>query len=201
MNNYEKGKRLIADSHFSVKKVKTFRGHDGQGVNADVYHGRKKIAEVDDDGWGGGLSIHYFENGEWTKAGGLQIPQIITDFLKTLPTHTYEEHFSNVGFSIDEDKKDEVMEWNIEDFFNELIDSVLERREFKKILRKVCALKDDEGEKRIVSWKYKSSDLKKIYRTDNGVAPLSEILSKQGEVKILNLLPEEEAFDLLRKYA
>ena len=199
MNNYEKGKRLIADSNFSLKKVKTFRGHDGDGVNADVYHDKKKIAEVDDDGWGGGLSIHYFENGEWTKAGGLKIPQTITDFLKTLPTHSYKEHFADVGFSVDEDDKDEVMEWNVEDLFNELIESVLERREFKKLLRKVCALKESEGEKTIVSWKHKSSDLKKIYRTKNGVATLSEILSKEG-TKILNLLPEEEAFALLRKH-
>ena len=195
MNNYEKGKRLIADSNFSVKKVKTFRGHDGQGVNADVYHGRKKIAEVDDDGWGGGLSIHYFENGEWTKAGGLQIPQIITDFLKTLPTHTYEEHFS-MFHSIDEDKKDEVMEWNIEDFFNELIDSVLERREFKKLLRKVCGVKDGS----VLVYKYKKSELEKELKYEGETMSLRDCLEKSGVV-CLNSLPEEEAFDLLRKYA
>ena len=142
MNNYQKGKQLIANSDFSLKKVKTFRGHDGDGVNADVYHNKKKIAEVDDDGWGGGLSIHYFDNGELTKAGGLKVPQIITDFLKTLPSFTRGEWYAANNFTgLDEDKKGEFDEWNIEDFFNELIESVLERREFKKLLRKVCGLK------------------------------------------------------------
>ena len=65
MNKYVKGKELITNGTLSLKKVKSFRGHDGAGVNADVYVGKKKLAEENDDGWGGGLDLHYFgDDGE-----------------------------------------------------------------------------------------------------------------------------------------
>ena len=41
-NNYELGKKLIHESYFSVKAVKTFMGMEGTGVNANIYFKNRK---------------------------------------------------------------------------------------------------------------------------------------------------------------
>lgn len=40
-----------------IKNIKTFRGHDGFGYNADVYADGKKVIHVLEDGWGGPLDL------------------------------------------------------------------------------------------------------------------------------------------------
>lgn len=52
-------KELIAKLKqlYSVKGVKTFRGHEGIGYNASLYKGKKKIAFVIDDASGGDSHI------------------------------------------------------------------------------------------------------------------------------------------------
>jgi hypothetical protein len=41
-----------------LKAVHYFNGHDGYGVSANLYMDGKKIGEMLDDGWGGGIQIH-----------------------------------------------------------------------------------------------------------------------------------------------
>jgi hypothetical protein len=55
MGTRKENEKTIAESPWNVKAVKKFRGHDGNGFNANLYHGKIKVAEVDDDGWGGGF--------------------------------------------------------------------------------------------------------------------------------------------------
>lgn len=43
---------------FSTKNEETFRGHDGQGLNCDVYYKGKHIAEYQDLATGGEADIH-----------------------------------------------------------------------------------------------------------------------------------------------
>lgn len=46
-------------SIYSVGAVKKIRGHDGQGYSCNLLKNGKKVAEVLDDGWGGGLQIQW----------------------------------------------------------------------------------------------------------------------------------------------
>lgn len=49
-------------SSYSVSSVKTFKGHDGFGYSCFLLRGKKKVAEVVDDGWGGGLQFRWLDN-------------------------------------------------------------------------------------------------------------------------------------------
>ena len=51
MSNYLEGKKMILDSEFKIKNLETFRGHDGTGINADIYHGKNRIAFVHDSAY------------------------------------------------------------------------------------------------------------------------------------------------------
>tara|TARA_R110000765_G_scaffold73025_1_gene142674 strand:- start:798 stop:1331 length:534 start_codon:yes stop_codon:yes gene_type:complete len=49
---------------YSVKAVKTFYGHDGNGWECKLYRDGKSIALVVEDGWGGGLQFHWKDENE-----------------------------------------------------------------------------------------------------------------------------------------
>ncbi len=74
-------KQSITGKHnYSVKGVKTFRGHDGYGWEASLYNGKKRVATATDDGWGGGLQYHWLVAGE---------EKIMNDFIKKQPPYDY----------------------------------------------------------------------------------------------------------------
>lgn len=47
---------------YSVGSVKKIRGHDGQGYSCNLLKNGKKVAEVLEDGWGGGLQIRWADH-------------------------------------------------------------------------------------------------------------------------------------------
>ena len=49
-------------TQYTVGAVKTFRGHDGHGYSCNLLRNNKKVAEVVDDGWGGGLQFHWVDH-------------------------------------------------------------------------------------------------------------------------------------------
>lgn len=54
--------QLEGESHvYSLKGVKTFRGMDGQGLNATLYRGEKKVAFVLDEGCGGEMRFEFMD--------------------------------------------------------------------------------------------------------------------------------------------
>lgn len=48
-------------SQYSVGAIKTFRGHDGYGYSCNLLRNGKKVAEVLEDGWGGGLQFSWLD--------------------------------------------------------------------------------------------------------------------------------------------
>ena len=202
-NQYDIGKEIIDNSDWSTKKVKTFRGHDGHGVNADIYCNGKKIAEVNDDGWGGGLFINYMVEHEGKQRPvGRKEPEEVTNFLATLPTYTNKEWYESISLKPSGrclEKLGEVQTWGSEDLFNQLIERALEWQDFKKVMRKVCGISDGD----VVTWKHKTADLDKEFRYRRGLMTLRNMLKTSPnwkDITILNFLPEEEAFKLYRKH-
>ena len=184
MNNYEKALKTILET-FHAKKVKEFRGHDGYGYNADIYLGKNKIAEVDEDGWGGGLRIDYVSD---------EMKQKSDEIIKNLPKCKWNE----TGTSLE---SDDVYEWDAELAFDHVATNVLRMRDFKKQMKKITIIKDEQ----ILEYRTKSSQLDEIFRFQNvGYMTLRahlELKQKKEGIKILNLLPENEAFELYRKHS
>lgn len=49
----------IAD--YTVGAVKKFKGHDGYGYTCNLLRNKKKVAEILEDGWGGGLQFTWLD--------------------------------------------------------------------------------------------------------------------------------------------
>ena len=188
-NNHKKSLELLRNSDFQVKKLKTFNGHEGMGANADIYWKKRKIVTFIDEGNGGEPYVYWTADWDGDIGGD---PQEIRDFIASLPHYSQAEEFGDSDFDWDRERKP----WKADDVINALVLIAEEEREFKKTLRKVCGLKDGK----LFTWKYKASDLWKEFIHKGDLMPLKEIMDKQG-VKCLNVLPENEAFDLLRQHA
>ena len=85
-NNHEIAVKMIHESGYSIKGLKTFMGMEGYGVNASLYYKGKKCAFIIDGGNGGCLDIDYVDAKKHS-----YVPSHITEFLKTLPSFTNKE--------------------------------------------------------------------------------------------------------------
>ena len=72
---------------WNVTKVKTHRGSDGEGFNAELLFNRERVAHVLNDG-GGGCNIYYWMKGK--EAGNEVAAKQFRDDCKALPVEVYE---------------------------------------------------------------------------------------------------------------
>jgi hypothetical protein len=187
-NNHRKSLDLLRNSDFTVKKLVTFNGHEGMGANADVYWKNRKVATFIDEGNGGEPYVYWKADWDGDVGGD---PQEVRDFIASLPHYSQAEEYEDSDYDWDDTRK----EWKANDVINALVHIAEERRNFKKILRKVCGLKNGT----IRTWKFKASEIDKELRHKGKLMPLRECLHMTG-VKCLNVLPEAEAFDILRQH-
>ena len=183
-NNYKKSMEII-NSKFQVKGVKTFVGREGYGVNANLYYEGKKVAFLLDSGNGGCLDVDW-ENGYTWKDNPI-IPLI-----KPLPKTTYLEKDGRDEYDLGD------YEWNEETICNSLIDEFLAKKDFKKMMKKISVLTD---ENKIARYQAKTSDIDTIFNFKNmGKGTYRELITKDKSVKlILNDLPINEAFEIYQQ--
>jgi len=102
--------QLIQDSKWSVKKVKTMRGHDGDAMSCSLYRDGKEVCEVYDDSWGGEYMYHWKE--------GKDFEAELREFAKSIRV---ESEFFPKGMDYDSDM-----------VVNALACTILEAKEAKK---------------------------------------------------------------------
>lgn len=113
-----------------VKSVRFHEGHEGQGVNADVYINGVKTYHVLDDGNGGCLMINLLaygsKNPELVKAMATELH----DYIESLP-----EKPLDFGHGVIKDDQGNVRMYKIslEDYINELLYAYERKKEQKKI--------------------------------------------------------------------
>lgn len=99
-------------NEYTVKNVKTFVGHDGQGFNASLYCNGKKVATVVDTAFGGPIDFHFDKRED---------EQAYIDFCKSQP------QVECYGTMLD-------MDTDI--YVSELVNTFLENKELKRRCKK-----------------------------------------------------------------
>jgi hypothetical protein len=199
INPYLEGKKMILDSEFKIKNLETFRGHDGTGVNADIYHGKNRIAFVHDSAYGGGLEITYlnFDNKKnehdnyVAHNGNVKSENFMKNFLKNLPKYNWGELCEHHDLETSEGSNG-IVEWSDEDLFNEVILITLKKKELKKLLKKVLFL-DDEN--KLGGYSILHCDREKLFKMEGKVRSARTFCVDKGYI-LLNDLAEEEAFEI-----
>jgi len=111
-----------------LKKLSFFEGHDGYGMNADIWINGVKCMHVHDDAWGGCYQYYDYKDGK-NPDKDAKIQQLIDEldaYIKTLPPEPYE--FGGVTKDIKID---------LDHFINDLAVAEQEKREKKAFERRM----------------------------------------------------------------
>lgn len=201
INNYTKSVEIIQNSDLSIKGLKTFRGMDGIGVNANLYYKSKKVAFILDEGCGGCLDIKWEINrnseGHYNRTPiSIEAEKYIDNLVKSLPKTLWkdvveenEDRFSSLS-------SDSEYTYCEETILNELIDYQLRVKDYKKMLNNIVMFDKDK----LVSFKAKKKDLDKMYNTKEGLMSGRRYFTDNHKGIILNDLPQDEAFGYFDKY-
>lgn len=100
-----------------IKGLKTFRGHEGEPLNqGNIYLNSKKIGFYSDGDWGGPATVDYD-----TKEFSGEVQAIVKQYFKENPS---EYAFANTD----------------EYLFNDLVELMLDEKEFKQAIKKGYAM-------------------------------------------------------------
>jgi hypothetical protein len=175
-------------SNYTVGSVKTFRGHDGHGYSCNLLRNNKKVAEILEDGWGGGLQFHWFDNN--TKA--------------VVNSRTYDDKPHSFNGTVEEAMFYEVVMKlpkipafdGMEEMFtdpdivvDEMVNDVLLAKQIKSDLKKNITIQCKDG--KLLTWKVSavhSADVLKAHA-----------LKQHPEAIVINTLPIEEVISIYKK--
>jgi hypothetical protein len=105
-----------------VKKVKFHKGHDGYGMNCDLYVDGKKVCEVHDDAWGGGFQYNSAGKTHEERKANREIVDALEKYAKT---QTCISEFDN-----------KPMTKNLDIIIDEIIKEDNDKKEAKKLEKK-----------------------------------------------------------------
>jgi len=114
-----------------LKKVKYHQGHEGDGVNCDVWLDGVNCLHVLDDGNGGGLNIT--DNAYGSKRPELikNLVKELNNFVNSLPEQTLD--FGTGNCIKDKQGKDKLFKITLEDYINDMLIEHQKAKEMKKM--------------------------------------------------------------------
>ena len=138
-NNYTESIKIINNSKFSIKAIKTFVGREGYGINANLYYNNKKVAFLLDSGNGGCLDIDWdyvLRRGQYISPTIVKEAELyLRNLAKSLPKTTWGELSEARGrVGIDDSMP---YDWDDEAIMNVLIDYYSLIITYNKWLKKV----------------------------------------------------------------
>lgn len=175
-------------SQYTVGAVKTFRGHDGNGFSCNLLRNKKKVAEVVDDGWGGGLQFHWvdhnssavvntrtYDDKPHSFKGTVEESLFYAEVMKLpkLPAHDdFPEMFTDPDIIV-----------------GNMVNEILLTKDITKELKKNLTIKCNDG--KLLSWKVSakfSMDALKSYA-----------MKTHPDSVVVNELPIEEVIQIYKK--
>ena len=171
---------MIRKSPIEVKAIKTFRGHDGEGYNCNIYWNGKKVGYANDFANGGELETEFYYDGKHSFDFSP-----LDEFRDSLPKGSWFEYSSGGGAS-----------WNIDAIVNFLVYDKLNEKEMKKMLKKVACYNTKKN--KLSTWNCKAQEINNVFnfKEEKGIT-LEEYIKKYNKDSIvLNTLP----FDVCMEY-
>lgn len=175
-------------TNYTVAAVKKFRGHDGYGYSCNLLRNGKKVAEVVEDGWGGGLQFHWVDHKTTATVNTLNY--------KDEP-HSYKGTAEEALFYADVmtlpkiPAHDGLPEMNTSGdiVIDDMVKDLLAVKKIAADLKKKMTIQTKEGQ--LLTWKIST-----VHTLDMLKA---HALKKHPESKIINDLPMEEIFKIYKE--
>jgi hypothetical protein len=207
-NPYTKALLMVEESNYLVKGLKTMEGRDGLMINGNLYKGKKKVAELSDDGNGGMLHIEWMDrwlDNDRNEEGGFrknpdfgQDDQEMAKFISTLPASTWGDYSDHRNDDHEWSHKADEYRWDHETVCNTLIDNFIALKEFKQSMKKITVVIGDQ----IFNYKRLAKDLDTKYNHKGKTMTFRDIILKtEDNPVILNDMVFDDAYKLFNKLA
>lgn len=108
-----------------LKKVKTFRGHDGIGLDCDLYVDGKKVAHVFDSAHGGENEYHAYGSSTEEYRANNKILEELEEYAKTLHPHKFPDELGGREYPQD-----------LGDIINNILNEIEKEKLDKKMVKK-----------------------------------------------------------------
>lgn len=174
-------------SNYSVNGIKTHRGHDGNVYSCNLLCNGKKVAEIFDDGWGGGLSFNWLND----------VSAIINTLDYKGEPYSYEGTVDEANFIAMVDKLPRIpasddlpeMSTSADIVIDDMVNDSIAEKKIKSDLKKKLTIKSKDG--KFLTWKITPT---------HSLEVLKVLISKNyPESKIMNDLPIPEVIKLYKE--
>lgn len=174
-------------TNYTVAAVKKIRGHDGYGYSCNLMHNGKKVAEILDDGWGGGLQFRWLDKTRAT---------VHTRTYKDEP-HSFEGTAEEALFYAEVMKLPKIpafeegteMHTSPDIVIDDMVNDSLAVKKITADLKKNLTIQSKEGA--LLTWKISTTHTVDFLK--------AHALKKHPEAKIINDLPIEEIFKIYKE--
>lgn len=177
-------------SQYSINAVKTFRGHDGHGYSCNLLRNKKKVAEIVEDGWGGGLQFYWLDDNTSAVVHTRTFDDKPHSFNGTVEQSLFYAEIMKLP------KIPASQELGLPEMFNspdiwvdELVNEFLLQKAIKADLKKKLTIQCEDG--KLLTWKISSSHTLDVLK--------KHALSKYPAAVVLNESPIEEVITIYKK--
>jgi hypothetical protein len=185
--------KTLAAHHYSVKSVRTFTGHEGQGFSAVLYRGDVPVADLIDDANGGELSINWRDYaaarvpGTYRTYMNMELTRMMTSeeaiLWRSLMLCT--EPYTHVESEVDGIVKRHYMYEDAESFCNRLVDVTIDTKRYNRLLKSKPVVQKPDGS--VAHFKAKATE-----------EVFAQLRKQFPQYKLLNTMLVCEAHAILR---
>lgn len=175
-------------SQYTVGAVKTIRGHDGNGYSCNLLRNGKKVAEIFDDGWGGGLQFGWLDHTTRAVVHNRTYDDKPHSYNGTVEEALFNAYIMELPKVPSYDGKEEIFT-DPDIFVDELVNDTLTLKQIKSDLKKNITIQCKDGQ--LLSWKVSPVHTADILK--------AHALKQHPDGIIINTLPVETVFDIYKK--
>lgn len=175
-------------AQYTVGAVKKIRGHDGFGYSCNLLRNNKKVAEVLEDGWGGGLQFRWLDNKTSAVVNNRTYDGKPHSFNGTVEESLfYAEIVKLPKIPAGEDSMERFPDPDI--FVDDLVNHVFISKKITSDLKKQLTIQSKEGE--VYNWK-----ISPTWTTEKLIV---HALKEHPGATIINNLPIDEVIEIYKK--
>lgn len=174
-------------SQYTVGAVKTFRGHDGYGYSCNLLRNKKKVAEVVEDGWGGGLQFHWVDRNTSALVNSRTYEGAPHSFNGTVEESLFYTEIMKLPKIVSPEGDDDMFT-DPDIFVDELVNELLLVKQIKADLKKKVTIKcaDDK----VLTWKITPTHTLEILT--------AHVMKKYPDALLLNNLSIPEVIQIYK---
>lgn len=188
INTSQQTEKQNMNKIYTVNGIKTFRGHDGYGYNCNILKNGKKVAEVLEDGWGGGLQIRWLDNTAPAPVINRSYDDKEITFEGTVEQALFYAEVMNLPKLPEHDGFPE-MNTSADIVIDEMVNETLAIKKLLASMKKSVTVQCNDG--KLLTWKITPTHTEPVLR--------SLVMKKHPDAKIMNDLPIEEVFQIYKE--